>query len=661
MPESGASRHGVPGIATSARTTRGGGGIAQRVLLATLALATIIGVVFAVLLLTIRDARRAEQGVQHSQEVLLAANGLELRVLDLETGQRGFLLTRQAQFLQPWQTARAAIPRQEAALLQLVKDDPAQAARVRAIISATRSYVNNYSIPLITAAERGDPSAKTIAPTAEGNARMSIIRNEFTQLLSAEHRTSQATDHARATAARRAYLGALVGVGAAIALLVLYAGYLTRAIVDPIRRAAAVTGRIASGDLAARLPEDGMGEIGTLQQSFNMMAGSLERGRDELAALADEQAALRRVATLVAEGAPPDDVLAAVAAGIAEVFPADHAFIARYDVGGAEVTTVGTWSRDGDSSPLPVHAGLGGRNVSTLVRETGRPARLNPDEEPSGPLSRYQRALGIRSTVGVPINVGGRLWGVVVAASTSDESMPPDTEAKLESFTGLVSTAIANGESQAALTESRARIVVTADETRRRFERDLHDGAQQRFVTAALRVRQAQAAVPPELPELAAELDEAVEELTRAIDQLRDFAQGVHPTILVQGGLPPALRNLARHAAVPVQLELQTNGRLPEPVEVAAYYVVSEALTNATKHGHASNVTVEVEARPDALLLTVRDDGVGGASFGRGSGLVGLKDRVEALGGRIVVDSEPDAGTALTVELPLRASAGAPA
>ncbi|HEX2588443.1 MAG TPA: CHASE3 domain-containing protein, partial [Gaiellales bacterium] len=172
MPESGASRHGVPGIATSARTTRGGGGIAQRVLLATLALAAIIGVVFAVLLLTIRDARRAEQGVQHSQEVLLAANGLELRVLDLETGQRGFLLTRQAQFLQPWQTARAAIPRQEAALLQLVKDDPAQAARVRAIISATRSYVNSYSIPLITAAERGDPSARTIAPTAEGNARM---------------------------------------------------------------------------------------------------------------------------------------------------------------------------------------------------------------------------------------------------------------------------------------------------------------------------------------------------------------------------------------------------------------------------------------------------------------------------------------------------------
>jgi signal transduction histidine kinase len=661
MPESGRSRHGFTGIPMRARRLRDRGGIAHRMLLATLALAAILGAVFAILLVTIRDARRAEQGVQHSQDVLLAANGLELRVLDLEAGQRGFLLTRQAQFLQPWQRARAAIPREEAALLGLVKGDPAQVARVRAIISETRSYVNGYSIPLINAAERGDPAARTIAPQAEGEARISIIRAHFAQLLSAEHRTSEATDQARATAAHRAYIGTIVGVTAAIALLVLYAGYLTRAIVGPIRRAAAVTERLAGGDLAARVPEDGIGEIGTLQTSFNMMAGSLEQGRDELAALAEEQAALRRVATLVAEGAPADDVLAAVAAGIAQLFPADYAFIARYEADGAEVTTVGTWSRDGDTSRLPVHVHLGGSNVSTLVCQTGRPARLNPGDTPSGALGEYQRALGVRSTVGAPINVDGRVWGVVVAASTSEEPMSPDTEARLESFTGLVSTAVANSESQAALTASRARIVLTADDTRRRFERDLHDGAQQRFVTAALRVRQAQAAVPPELPELAAELDEAVEELTKAIDELRDFAQGVHPTILVQGGLPPALRNLARHSAVPVELDMQTNGRLPEPIEVAAYYVVSEALTNATKHGHASTVTVEVDAGTDALRLAVRDDGIGGASFGRGSGLVGLKDRVEALGGRIDVESEPGVGTALTVELPLRASAGAPA
>jgi signal transduction histidine kinase len=259
----------------------------------------------------------------------------------------------------------------------------------------------------------------------------------------------------------------------------------------------------------------------------------------------------------------------------------------------------------------------------------------------------------VQSTVGVPINVEGHLWGVVIAASKSDQPMPDDTEVRLGSFTELVSTAIANAEAQTALTESRARIVVTADETRRRFERDLHDGAQQRFVAAALRMRQAQAAVPDDLPELAGDLDEAAGELTRAIDELRDFAQGIHPTILVQGGLGPALRKLARQSAVPVELDVQANGRLPEPVEVAAYYVVSEALTNAAKHGHASTVAVQVESAPESLRLAIRDDGVGGAQFGRGSGLLGLKDRVEALGGTITLESEAGAGTALAIELPL--------
>ena len=237
--------------------------------------------------------------------------------------------------------------------------------------------------------------------------------------------------------------------------------------------------------------------------------------------------------------------------------------------------------------------------------------------------------------------------------------MPDDTETRLGSFTELVSTAIANAEAQAALTASRARIIVTADETRRRFERDLHDGAQQRFVTVALRVRAAQAAVPPDLPELAAELDHAAADLTRAIDELRDFAHGIHPAILAEGGLRPALRALARHSTVPVDLDVRTNGRLPERVEVAAYYVVSEALTNAAKHGHASSVTVRVEAAPDLLRVGIRDDGVGGAQFGRGSGLVGLKDRVEALGGGITLQSEPAAGTSLSIELPLTDDAGA--
>jgi signal transduction histidine kinase len=379
----------------------------------------------------------------------------------------------------------------------------------------------------------------------------------------------------------------------------------------------------------------------------------LEQGRDELATLADEQAALRRVATLVAQGASPDDLLAAVASEIGQLLPAEYALIGRYDVNGTGVTTVGNWSRDGDSSGVPTTVPAGGRDVIALVRQTGGPARMDPDDTASGSVAPFHHALGIRSAVGVPINVQGDLWGLVVAASTRREPMPDDTETRLGRFTELVSTAIANAEAQAALTASRARIIVTADETRRRFGRDLHDGAQQLFVAAALRLRMARAAVPPDLPELADELGGAAAGLTGAIDELRDFAQGLHPVVLVAGGLRPALRKLARQSAVPVDLDVRTNGRMPERVEVAAYYVVSEALANAAKHGQASTVTVRVEAACDRLRVGIDDDGVGGARFGCGSGLLGLKDRVEALGGRITLHSEPGAGTSLSVELPL--------
>jgi signal transduction histidine kinase len=629
------------------------GGIAQRMILASVALALVIGAAFAILLLTIVQARNAETSALHSQDVLIAANGLERQVLNLETGQRGFLITRQEEFLLPWQQALATLPQDEQTLLRLVTGDPAQQARVREIIAATRSYVDDYSVPLVNAAQRGDPAAKTVPATAEGEARVNAIQDDVAQLLEVERRASRVTARASTDAAHRAYASAAVGIGASIALVALYAGYLTRAIARPIRRAATLTGRLAGGDLGARLPETGIGEIGALQRAFNAMGASLERGRDELAALAKEQTALRRVATLVAQGAPPDDLLAAVAAEIGQLLPADYTLICRYEANGTEVTTVGNWSRTGGSSGMPTTAPVSGRNVSALVWQTGHPVRLQPGDTTSGSVAPYHHALGIRSTIGVPINVQGHLWGLVAAASTRPEPMPDDAETRLGRFTELVSTAIANAEAQAALTASRARIVVTADETRRRFGRDLHDGAQQLFVAAALRIRMARAAVPPDLPELVTELDGAAADLTGAIDELRDFAQGLHPVILVAGGLRPALRKLARQSAVPVDLNVRTNGRMPERVEVAAYYVVSEALTNAAKHGHASAVTVRVEAACDRLRVGIEDDGVGGAQFGRGSGLLGLKDRVEALGGRISLHSVPGAGTSLSVELPL--------
>jgi signal transduction histidine kinase len=231
---------------------------------------------------------------------------------------------------------------------------------------------------------------------------------------------------------------------------------------------------------------------------------------------------------------------------------------------------------------------------------------------------------------------------------------PADTEERMAGFTELVGTAITNAEGRAQLTASRARIVAAADDARRRIERDLHDGTQQRLVALGLTLRVAQSTVPAELPELQTQIGRVVDELTGAIEELREIARGIHPAILSEGGLGSALRTLARRAAIPVELDIRTETRPADRIEVAAYYVVSEALTNATKHARASGAQVAVKQRDGLLHLSIRDDGVGGADPARGSGLIGLRDRVQALGGSIEVDSPSGAGTAIVVEFPLQ-------
>ena len=257
----------------------------------------------------------------------------------------------------------------------------------------------------------------------------------------------------------------------------------------------------------------------------------------------------------------------------------------------------------------------------------------------------------------MPISVEDRLWGVMSVASTREEPLAADIQGRLAAFTELIVTALVNAEAQAALNASRARIVAAADRTRRRIERNLHDGAQQRLVSLALHLRETQAAAPG-AGELAGRLEGAVTEVTEVLDELREIARGIHPAILTEGGLPPALRALARRSAVPVSLDIKVAERLPEPVEIAAYYAISEALTNTAKHAHASAAAVEVAARDGGLRVCVRDDGRGGADFAGGSGLAGIKDRMEALGGRIWLHSPPGAGTAVHIVMPLSGPGG---
>jgi signal transduction histidine kinase len=373
---------------------------------------------------------------------------------------------------------------------------------------------------------------------------------------------------------------------------------------------------------------------------------------DNLTQLTEEQAALRRIALLVATEVPTDELFTAVTEEVAKLLPAEFAGMSRYESDNT-VTSLGGWDKRGSPVADFERVALGGRNISSLVAETGRSVRMDSYAEASGAMADIASEGGVRSAVGAPIIVDGRLWGVMFAGTNGNRPLTAATEARLADFTELVATAIANAESRADVAASRARIVAAGDETRRRIERDLHDGVQQRLVSLALKLVAARAAVPADLGTLDDELSRAVDGLVGVQHDLREIARGIHPAILAEGGLEPALKTLARRSPVPVKLDVNANGRLPERVEVATYFIVSEALANAAKHANASVVQVEVNASRSALRISVRDDGVGGAVPGRGSGLVGLKDRVEALGGTIAVQSARGAGTAVEVALPL--------
>jgi signal transduction histidine kinase len=376
------------------------------------------------------------------------------------------------------------------------------------------------------------------------------------------------------------------------------------------------------------------------------------QARVELRGFAEEQAALRRVATLVARAAAPAEVLTAVTGEAARLLHADYASMHRYGPDGT-MKVVANWSSTGAAAfPVGAQVRLGGQNVSTLVFQTGRTARIDDRFGGSGPVADAGREFGIGAAVGVPVSVEGRLWGVMVAGSRG-APLPAGTEARLAGFTELAATAIANAEAQAALTASRARIVATADATRRRIERNLHDGAQQRLVSLTLDLRAAEAALAAGTGGVPQQLDRVAAGMDGVLDDLREIARGLHPAILAQGGLRPALKALARRSAVPVDLDIHIDRRLPDQVEIAAYYTAAEALTNAAKHAHATAAQIQVTETDGDLHLCVRDNGCGGAGFSGGSGLLGLKDRAETLGGHLQLDSPRGAGTTLEIDVPL--------
>ncbi len=644
------------------------GSLTRRMVIASALLTLLTSAAFAVLLLAIRDQRSSAELAGRSQEVLVAAARVERLLVDIETGTRGYLLTGDDRFLQPAYAGEAGFAQASSELVDLTKvaEQNEAPGRLTAIhVSGTaqaikikgESYIRDYFRPLVAAAERGDPAARSVENAQLGRTKVDDIRWDFNTLEQTAQQVAVERDDRARENANQATIAAIAGLGATVVLVGFFATYLSRAIVRPVRQASVTAHRLASGDLSTRMPTTGVAEIGVLQKSFNTMAGSLQRSQSELADLLEEQAALRRVATVVAEGTPPENVFPAVNEEVARLLDVDGTRLMRYEADGT-ATIVASWGEP-TIFPAGTRIALDGRNIGSLVRSNGRPARIESYEDAPGPVAAIARERGVRSTVGAPIMVEGRLWGAMSAFSKADKPLSSGIELRLADFTGLVGTAIANAQARADLTASRARVVAATDDIRRRIERDLHDGTQQRLVSLVLEVRNTQAGVPDTQPQLRTELADIADGLVAALDDLREISRGIHPALLAiaRGGLGPALKALARHSPLPVELDINLDGRLPDHVEVAAYHVVAEALTNAAKHARPTAIWVAADVVDGRLRLTVRDDGIGGADPANGSGLTGLTDRVEALGGTITVHSPPGEGTTLQVWLPLSAPA----
>jgi signal transduction histidine kinase len=417
-----------------------------------------------------------------------------------------------------------------------------------------------------------------------------------------------------------------------------------------------VEGRLWGAAIVAsteRLPDDAEERL-TKFTDLAATAIANAEARHDAERLAEEQAALRRVATLVARGVPAHEVFSAVSDEVARLFGTTMAAVARFDPEEPAIIIVGAAEQTRARVEIGSRFALDDAMIATQVHRTGRSAWTGPADltSASPAAAEFLRQINRMSSVASPIFVDGRLWGVITVTSET-EQLSLDTQEHLEEFTELVATALANAEARRELIASRARIVAASDDARRRIERDLHDGAQQRLVSLGLELRIAAESVSDTLPGFDARLGHVADEIDAVIDDLRETSRGIHPAILSDGGLWPAIEMLARRAPLPVELDLGVSARFAPQVEVAVYYVVSEALTNTAKHANATRAHVSIEHCASRVRLAIDDDGEGGAKLEGGSGLAGLRDRVEALGGSFSLRSSPVDGTVINVELPV--------
>ncbi len=618
----------------------------------------LISSAFAAILLSVYQLRESVIAVSRAERAVSAATTLERLLLDVEAGRRGFALTRDPALLVPWKAAQEQVPARQEELADAVAGDPAQSARIAQINEDITAYLDDYADPSIAMEEGAVPKNVNAESVLSGQRQISALRQQFDDFADAQRTMVEQGRQEAMIAGQQALVAGIAGFATSLFGVAILTRSLAVMVARPLHRLVSAADKVARGDLSVRVATDGPVEIGIMQRTFNSMVSVLEQSRATLGTVAAEQAALRRVATVAAKGRPAEAVFGAVTEEAGKLFGADATALLRFEPDGG-ATVVASWSWDAAHRIALGKVSLQHGGISQRVWHSGKPVQLEGPES-TGFLAHKFGDSAIRSAVGAPVLVAGRTWGVLKALSTGSRPLLEHDATRAAEFTDLVASAIANTQARADLTASRARVVAATDESRRRIERDLHDGTQQRLIALLLQLRATETQVEDEVRD---RLRAIGTDLAEAIDELRELARGIHPSILSEGGLVPAIKSLGRRSPVPVELRLALPSRLDTKIEIGAYYVVAEALTNAIRHAQATLIRihasiVDTEDGGHALNLSIEDDGVGGADPHTGTGLLGLDDRVAALGGAMHIVSRPGNGTTLEIKIPVGGTPG---
>ncbi|MET7398555.1 GAF domain-containing protein [Dactylosporangium sp. NPDC005572] len=600
--------------------------------------------------------RRAERAAEAEDRARSAVTALALLVTDAEAARCGLAVTGDQLFRTRLTGNLDVIPQRERELERSVAHDPVEVTLVRQISRYLSEYLRNYLSPALAASRSGGPATVPNAIMLAARRHADMVGSLLDRLM---ERVARSSVRDRAMAETHSNAGILAGVVLplfSVVALVLMRRRVT-VVAGSVRRLETAAGRVADGELDVRVPEDGPVETDRFQRVFNDMVATLARRRHTLnetvmglTEQVAERSALCSAATLAAGGQPPEEVFDAVTEQAGTLFRADLADLLHFERDGT-ASIAATWSHEQWDLPTDEQVRLEPEGMAAQMLRSGRAVRLT---HPGAPAPAWQRParFGLQVAIDMPVFVAGRAWGVLRLMSRRREALPEDVMSRAAPFTDLVAAAVADHQARTDIAEACARIMFAADETRRTIERKLHNGPQQRLTASLWALQTLDAQIPADLTELHTQISVVTARMSAALDDLASIARDVHPAILSQRGLPSAVRSLARRSKVPVETSLDLPARPDERVETGTYHMLAEALALADEHPHTNLVNVEASVRSGRLQLHIEINGMRTRDATSGPGLVGIRDRVEALGGVTTVESSPEHDIRLLIDVP---------